>query len=366
MHYWLVGPGGGENVVKTMLRIFPQADIFTLVERPDYSRTVVPRERLRTSFLQKIPGASRLHRMLLPLAPMALENMNLDNYDLIISSESGPAKGVLVPLAAVHVCYCHSPMRYIWDQYHHYRSVSGAFKRLIFALSITRLRMWDVSSAMRVDRFIANSRHVAGRIAKYYRRDAEVIYPPVEVDDFEILGAAEDYYLITGRHVSYKRIDLAIQACNQLGRRLVIAGTGPETGRLRKLAGPTVEFVGQIAFADLKRHYSRARCFLLPGEEDFGIAPVEAMASGRPVIAFASGGAKETVVHGVTGLFFTAQTVESLAAAIVAFEAREASFDPQSIRAHALTFSRGRFLNRFADFVEAAVRAGGDPRLAHR
>ena len=366
VHYWLVGPGGGENVVKTMLRIFPQADIFTLVEQPDYSRTVVPRERLRTSFLQKIPGASRFHRMLLPLAPMALENLNLDEYDLIISSESGPAKGVMVPLRAVHVCYCHSPMRYIWDQYHSYRRASGAFKRLVFALTITRLRMWDVASAMRVDRFVANSHYVAERIAKYYRREATVIYPPVEVDDFKLGGPVEDYYLITGRHVSYKRLDLAIEACNRLGRRLIIAGSGPDTARLRKLAGPTVEFTGQCAFEDLKRYYARARAFLMPGEEDFGIAPVEAMASGRPVIAFGSGGAKETVVPGLTGHLFTAQTVDSVADAILAFEACEGSFDPQAIRAHALTFSRERFLNEFADFVDAALKTGGNRHATYR
>jgi glycosyltransferase involved in cell wall biosynthesis len=355
VHYWLVGPGGGENVVKTMLRIFPQADVHTLVHLPAYSETIVPKERLYPSFLQKIPGAARAHRSLLPLAPMALENMDLDGYDLIISSESGPAKGIMPPLKATHVCYCHSPMRYLWDQYHYYRSTAGLLKRLVLSLTIARLRQWDALSAMRVDRFVANSHYVGSRIAKYYRRDAKVIYPPVEVQDFGPDGAVEDYYLVTGRHVSYKRVDLAIQACNRLGRRLVITGAGPDTAALKKLAGPTIEFVGQCSFADLKRYYAHARAFLMPGEEDFGIAPVEAMASGRPVIAFASGGALETVVPGLSGLHFAEQTVDSLVGAIERFEASEQDFDVAAILAHAATFSRERFLDEFAELVEDAL-----------
>ncbi|MFA5967677.1 MAG: glycosyltransferase [Sphingomonas sp.] len=366
VHYWLVGPGGGENVVKTMLRIFPQANVYTMVERPEFSETIVPRERLHTSFLQRIPGAARMHRSLLPLAPIALENLNLDNYDLIISSESGPAKGIMPPLKAVHVCYCHSPMRYIWDQYHHYRDGASFVKRLVLSLTIPRLRLWDVGTALRVDRFMANSKHVATRIERYYRRQAEVIYPPVEVHDFGISDEVDDYYLVTGRHVSYKRIDLAIEACNRLGRRLVITGNGPETAALRKIAGPTIEFVGQCSFDDLKRYYARARAFLMPGEEDFGIAPVEAMASGRPVIAFASGGAMETVIPAVSGLHFDEQTVDSLVDAMTAFEANAASFDPEAIRAHALTFSSERFLDQFAHALEDALAEGGAPLRTYR
>jgi glycosyltransferase involved in cell wall biosynthesis len=250
-------------------------------------------------------------------------------------------------------------MRYLWDQYHHYRRDASALKRLVLSITVPRLRLWDVGSALRVDRFVANSRYVASRIARYYRRPAEVIYPPVEVDDFVTSPEVDDYYLITGRHVSYKRIDLAIAACNRLGRRLVITGKGPETAALRKRAGPTVEFVGQCSFAELKRYYARARAFLMPGEEDFGIAPVEAMASGRPVIAYASGGATETVVPGLSGLHFAEQSVDSLVAAIEAFERDEASLDPAAIRTHALSFSRERFLDSFAGFVAAALAARG-------
>lgn len=357
VHYWLVGGGGGENVVKAMLELFPEADVFTLVENPAFSETIVPRHRIRTSFLQRIPGASRHYRALLPLMPTALENLDLRGYDLIISSESGPAKGIVPPLDAVHICYCHSPMRYLWDQYHEYRLGAGWLQRLILALCITRLRLWDQASSLRVDRFVANSKYVASRIGRYYRRDAHVIHPPVDVDDFALSATRGDYYLITGRHVGYKRIDLAIAACNALGRRLVITGDGPETPRLRALAGPTIEFAGRCSFEELKRHYAEARAFLMPGEEDFGIAPVEAMASGRPVIAFARGGATETVVDGKTGLFFGEQSAAALGDAILAYEACEECFDPPAIRQHALRFAKSRFLTEFAAFVGDALTA---------
>ena len=366
VHYWLVGSGGGENVVKAMLELFPQADVFTLVEDPAFSQTIVPRDRLRTSFLQRIPGAARHYRALLPLMPTALENLDLRGYDLIISSESGPAKGIVPPLDAVHICYCHSPMRYLWDQYHEYRESAGWLQRLVLSLCITRLRLWDQASSLRVDRFIANSRYVASRIDRYYRRPAHVIHPPVDVDDFALSETRGDYYLITGRHVSYKRIDLAIAACNALGRKLVITGDGPETARLRASAGPTIEFVGRCSFADLKRHYSECRAFLMPGEEDFGIAPVEAMASGRPVIAFGRGGARETVVDGKTGLFFPEQTVESLSEAMLAFEGREGRFEPAAIRRHALGFAKGRFMAEFGAFVGDALATAQERRPGAR
>lgn len=364
VHYWLVGGGGGENVVKAMLELFPEADVFTLVEDPAFSATIVPRHRLRTSFLQRIPGAARHYRALLPLMPAALENLDLRGYDLIISSESGPAKGIVPPLDAVHICYCHSPMRYLWDQYHEYRSSAGWLQRLILSLCITRLRLWDQASSMRVDRFVANSNYVASRIGRYYRRTAHVIHPPVDVDDFALSDIRGDYYLITGRHVSYKRIDLAIAACNALGRRLVITGDGPETPKLRAMAGPTVEFVGRCSFDALKHYYAEARAFLMPGEEDFGIAPVEAMASGRPVIAFGRGGATETVVDGKTGLFFGEQSAAALGDAILAFEAREETFDSTAIREHALGFAKSRFMAQFAAFVGDALSATREGTVA--
>lgn len=355
VHYWLVGSGGGENVVKAILELFPTADVFTLVEKPSFSATIVPRARLHTSFLQRVPGAARFYRALLPLMPAALENLDLKGYDLIISSESGPAKGILPPLGAIHICYCHSPMRYLWDQYHEYRASAGWFQRMILTLCITRLRLWDQASSLRVDRFIANSNYVASRIDRYYRRKASVIYPPVDVHEFATSTTRGDYYLITGRHVPYKRIDLAIEACNALSRKLVITGDGPETRRLRARAGPTITFVGRCSFEELKRYYAESRAFLMPGEEDFGIAPVEAMASGRPVIAFARGGAGETVVQGKTGLFFDEQSTQSLVDAILSYEATSSLFDPDTIRAHALGFEKKRFMTEFGDFVREAM-----------
>lgn len=359
VHYWLVGVAGGEQVVRALLNIYPDADVFTLIADAAVARKVCGDRKIVTSYLQKIPGATKIHRKLLPLMPGALENLDLSGYDLIISSESGPAKGVLVPLGATHVCYCHTPMRYLWDQFPEYRRESGTLVRWMMSALIARLRMWDFLSAARVDAFVANSHHVAKRIARYYRRDAVVIAPPVEVDEFAISEKVEEYYLITGRHVAYKRIDLAIDACERLGRRLVITGTGPDTERLKQRAGKHTHFVGQCSFAELKTHYASARAFLMPGEEDFGIAPVEAMASGRPVLAFAQGGALDTVIDGSTGILFAEQNVDGLCNAILRFEREAHRFDPQAIRNHASAFSRARFEADFKAFVDQRMQGAG-------
>lgn len=357
VHYWLVSEAGGEKVVRSLLNIFPDADVFTLVADEKVARSIVGDRRLVTSFINRIPLAKKMHRKLLLLMPTALENLDLSGYDLVISSESGPAKGVLPPLGAVHVCYCHTPMRYIWDHFWEYRRTAGFAARIMVSTFIARLRMWDFLSASRVDHFVANSSHVASRISQYYRRDAAVIYPPVETDEFTVSEEVEDYYLVTGRHVGYKRIDLAIEACERLGRRLVITGTGPETAALKRLAGPNTTFAGQCSFAELKQYYAKARAFLMPGEEDFGIAPVEAMASGRPVIALARGGALDTVIEGKSGILFDSADAEALCGAIERFEQIENRFDPRSIRAHAETFSRARFEREFSQFVADATQA---------
>lgn len=357
IHYWLVGIAGGEQVVRSLLNIYPEADVFTLISDEEVARKICGNNRVFTSYLQKIPGARKMHRKLLPLMPGALENLDLSGYDLVISSESGPAKGVLVPLGAKHICYCHTPMRYIWDQFPEYRRESGAMVRWMMSALIGRLRMWDFLSAARVDAFVANSHHVAKRIAQYYRRESSVIAPPVDVDEFHVADAVEDYYLMTGRHVGYKRIDLAIEACERLGRRLIITGTGPDTESLKRRAGKNTLFVGQCSFAELKTYYAKARAFLMPGEEDFGIAPVEAMASGRPVLAFACGGALDTVIDGLSGILFDQQSADSLCDAILRFEATAHLFEPQAIRAHASAFSRARFEADFKAFVEEQLSA---------
>ena len=277
-------------------------------------------------------------------------------YDLVISSESGPAKGVVTHPNAVHICYCHSPMRYIWDQYHLYRQNTGRLTRVAMSFIVPWLRCWDVSSAVGVDRFIANSSFVARRIAKVYRRDAEIIFPPVDLDAFGIAAApTQDFYLHVGQLVPYKRADLAVAACTQLGRRLIVVGSGPEAAALKAMAGPTIEFRGWASAEEIASLYQNCRALLFPGEEDFGIVPLEAMASGRPVIAYRSGGALDTVVDGLTGAFFREQTASSLVAAIEDCEADETRFEPQAIRRHARGFSRDVFRRKLKSYIDASI-----------
>lgn len=345
VHYWLVSMRGGEKVVEALCDMYPQADIFTLVYDEQQISEKIRAHRIIPSFLQKIPGAVSRYQSLLPLMPFALESLDLSGYDLIISSESGPAKGIIPPPHAVHICYCHSPMRYLWDHYHAYRSSAGLATRMMMPILAPLLRSWDVSSSLRVDHFVANSHHVAARISKYYRRSAAVVPPPVAVDDFMPTTEVGDFYLCAGQIVPYKRIDLAVRAFTAMGRNLVIIGDGArgDVEALKRLAGPTVQFLGRAPFPVLKEHLARCRALIFPGEEDFGIVPVEAMASGRPVIAFGSGGALETVVPGHTGLLFNEQSVGSLVEAVRTFEESERLFQPESICAHAAQFSSHSF-----------------------
>lgn len=360
VHYWLVSMRGGEKVVEQLCEMYPDADIFTLVCDPAALSPTIRRHKIITSFLQKIPGAVRRYKMLLPLMPFALEQFDLSNYDLVLSSESGPAKGIVPRPGAIHICYCHTPMRYIWDHYHQYRSDCGPIQRLLMPLISPFLRQWDVTTASRVDAFVANSAHVAARIRRYYGRDAIVIHPPVSVDDFTVSGDIDDFYLCAGQLVGYKRIDLAIHAFNRMGKRLVILGEGEKLEALRKIAGPTISFVGRQPFAALRHSLSRCRALIFPGEEDFGIVPVEAMASGRPVIAFNRGGARETVVEGRTGCFFDHQSVESLIHAVERFESTEATFNPLALRDHARLFAISVFRQKMAAFIEKELAARQD------
>lgn len=363
VHYWIVGDAGGEKVIKEIHKLFPQADIHVLVHDPKFSSRMFPGTMIRASFLQKLPKSWKYYNALLPLMPWAIESLNVSDYDLVISSESGPAKGVLPGLDAVHVCYCHTPMRYIWDQFHEYRANAGLVTRLMMSLFGPPLRAWDSMTADRVDAFAANSRHIAKRIRKYYRRTSTVIAPPVDLDTFRPSTRRGDFYLIGGRHVRYKRLDLAIEMANRTGRRLVVTGEGPETEALKRMAGSTVEFRGRCPVEELQTLYAECRAFLMPGEEDFGITPVEAMASGRPVIALGRGGALDTVVDGETGVLFRDQTIEGLIGATEAFEQREAMFDPLRIRAWAERFSAERFRSEFLSFVRDEVQAAEQLRV---
>jgi len=348
VHYWLVGMRGGEKVLEAMCELFPQADIFTHVYVPEMVSEKIRRHKINTTFIGQLPRAHRFYKRYLPLMPLALEQLDLRGYDLVLSSESGPAKGIIPPPSAMHLCYCHSPMRYVWNMYHDYRERSGPLTRFFMPMTAHYLRLWDAASAQRVDRFVANSRTTAARLRRYYGREAAVIPPPVDVDAFEIAGEAErgEYLLMVGELVPYKRPDLAVEACNRTKQKLVVIGGGEMLDRIRKLAGPTVTVLGPRPFSELRHHYARCRALVFPGEEDFGIVPVEAMASGRPVIAFGRGGATETVAPHLSGVLFPEQTVEALVEAIRTCMATD--FDPARIAAHAHQFSRARFIERMA------------------
>jgi len=362
VHYWLVRRRGGEQVLEALADMFPQADIFTLVLDPASLGEALRHRRIYTSFLQRVPGIRRHYQKFLPLCPIALESFNLKGYDLVISSESGPAKGVITATNACHVCYCHTPMRYLWDMYADYREdvPGGSLGRLSYSVVSHYMRLWDQLTAARVDYFVANSQNVAGRIWKTYRRPADVIYPPVAIDQFVAADEPGNFYLIVGQLVRYKRVDLAIAACNSLGRRLVVIGEGEEFDRLRRTAGPTVTMLGWQPDEVLRDHYSRCRALLFTGEEDFGMTPVEAQASGRPVIAFGRGGALESVrgyfaggppCIDPTGIFFEARSVQSLSAAILEFESNAKQFSSRKIQAHAQHFSYQRFRSEMANFL---------------
>ncbi|MCA0995105.1 glycosyltransferase [Alloyangia pacifica] len=356
IHYWLVGMRGGEKVIEALCRMFPDADIYTHVADPAKLSAVLTKHRIVETRIGRLPLAKKLYQKYLPLMPRALEEIDLSGYDLVISSESGPAKGVIAPPDAPHLCYCHSPMRYLWDQYHVYRGGAGLMTRLMMPQLAHGLRHWDVSSAARVDGFAANSNFVASRIRKYWRRDSDVVAPPVAVEDFAPVAEDElgDFYLWCGELAPYKRPDLAIEAFRRLDLPLVVIG-GPDdaVNKLKAKAGPKTTFLGKAPFSVLKDHMARCKALVFPGEEDFGIVPVEVMASGRPVIAYGRGGALDSVVDGLTGLFFEEQSVDALVDAVERFE-RSGLADAGP---HAC-------VTRAQDFSEVKFRAGISASLA--
>ncbi len=360
VHYWLVGMRGGEKVIEALCEMYPQADIFTHVYVPEAVSDRIRQHRIIPTFINSLPRAARMYKTYLPLMPLALEQLDLRGYDLVISSESGPSKGIITSSDALHVCYCHTPMRYIWNMYHEYRSTAGRVTRLLMPPLAHYLRMWDVTSAARVDTFVANSATVARRIRRYYGADSVVIHPPVDTSAFSIAPSSElgDYYLMAGELVSYKRPDLAVRAFNEMKLKLVVIGGGEMLDEVRRLAGPTVTVLGSQPFDVLKQHYARCQALIFPGEEDFGMVPVEAMASGRPVVAFGRGGATETVKDGVSGTFFTDQSVDAISAAVKSLAAIE--IDPEKIAAHANQFGRDQFFQKMRGHIDRLLveRAG--------
>ncbi len=357
VHDNLIQFGGAERVLLSLMELFPHAPVYTLLYNPEVApvmreaNAAFDERRIRTSFLQNWSWARRHHHYLPMLMPLAAEQFDLRGFDLVFSASYSYAKGVVTPPDTMHISYCFTPTRYLWDDCHRYvRDFAMSSKWLRFAPpGLSYLRLWDYYAAQRVDSYLTLSHFVAQRIQKYYGRPAQVIAPPVDVDRFTISQKDEGYYLVVARLVPYKRVDSAIEACRMLGRRLKIVGTGPDMMRLRKLADENVEFLGFVSDSELPALYAGARALLFPQEEDFGITPLEAAAAGKPTVAYAGGGALETVVDGETGLFFPEQTSTSLVAAMKKLE--EHSFDPQHIRRHAEAFSQPRFLQQLRDVV---------------
>lgn len=355
VHEWLVSVGGAEKVLYDIHTLYPDAPIYTLVYDPEKAPKWTKNADIRTTSLQKFPMGKKLYKNLLTLMPKAWEDLDLTEYDLVISSNHSYDKCIITRPDAVHISYCHSPIRYVWDLYHEYMSGSGFLKRFVFKRTVSRLRMIDYCAAQRIDYYVANSYNIANRIRKFYRREADVIYPGCPINKFPLKEGTGDYYLIVARFVYYKRIDLAIEACNKLGKKLVIVGKGGEEKNLRKIAGPTIEFKGFVSDEELEELYLNAKAFFFPGDEDFGITPVEAQSAGLPVLAYGKGGALETVIDGKTGLFFSEQTADSLAKCIKEFEEKGVSYTKKQIREHSLQFSTERFLKEFKEYVDAKV-----------
>jgi glycosyltransferase involved in cell wall biosynthesis len=334
---------GGERVLERLCHLLPGSDIFTLFYDPDSVSPFLRSQNIQASFLNPM---RKMHRSMLPLMPIALEQFDLRGYDLVVSSESGPAKGVLTSSNTRHVCYCHTPMRYIWDLYPMYQRevIRSMWKRVAIAPVAHYMRLWDFAAAARVDEFVANSSHVQRRIQKAYRRESTVVYPPVPVESF-YYEKPDEYFLMVSEFGPYKRLDYAISLFSRTGRKLKIAGTGEQFQALQKSAGPSVEFCGRVDEARLRELYARCRAFIMPGEEDFGITAVEAQASGKPVIALGRGGVLESVpAHEPTGgIFYQTADEAGLDAAIRQFEASEHSFQPVSIQARAQRFSSATF-----------------------
>jgi glycosyltransferase involved in cell wall biosynthesis len=351
-HEWLTIPGGSEQVVAQVLEMFPHAELFTSIHDPEPWGPPIAGRTVHASFLNRLPGAQRHYPKLLPLMNLAFESFDLSDFDLVISSNHACAKNVVVAPRARHICYCHTPMRYAWDPRFLAEEDLSAAAALVARALLPRLRRQDFLAAQRPDAILANSTTVAERVARHWRREAGVLHPPVEVDRFLTLPRApSDYYLVLGRVVPYKRVDLALRACARLGRRVVVAGDGRALDAARAAAGPDAELLGRVPDAALPGLLAGARALLFCAEEDFGIVPVEAMAAGVPVIAYGVGGARDSVVDGETGILFDDQTEDSLMAAIERFEAL--SFDDERLRDHARAFGPERFRDELAEHVLA-------------
>ena len=351
VHDYLVQAGGAERVVEVFHENFPEAPIYTSVYNKSTTWPSFSSMDVRTSFIQKISRNPKITKALIPLYPLAFEQFDFSNYDVVLSSTTAFAKGVITGPKTCHICYCNTPTRFIW-RYHDYIAHENfnIISRMFLPPILSYLRIWDFAVAQRVDYFIAGSYNAAKRIKKYYRRESDVIHSPLDTSLFEISSDVEDYYLIVSRLNAYKRIDIAINAFNELGLPLKIIGDGPDLQRLKKMAKPNIQFLGRVSDDELREHYARCQAFILPGEEDYGLTPLEAQASGRPVIAYRAGGALETVVDGITGVFFNEQSAQSLIQAIETLDINQ--FEPQIIRKHAIDFDKEIFKDKIRAYIE--------------
>lgn len=359
VHDWLVELGGAELVLKELIRCYPDAEIFSLLDfLSDKDRQIyIQGKPVKTSFLQKLPKARTSYRKFLQLMPFAIEQFDLRGYDLVISSSYAVAKGVITSPNQVHVSYCHSPIRYAWDmqfQYLEESNLTRGIKSLYARYVLHKIRIWDFRSAFSVDFFISNSNFISRRIKKFYKRDATVIYPPVNIEDFSLCTDKEEFFLTASRMVPYKKIDLIVRAFNQMpSRELVVIGDGPDFDKIKKIAKANITIMGYQAYDVLQDKMKKAKAFVFAAEEDFGIVPLEAQACGTPVIAFGKGGALETVIDGVTGIHFHNQNESSLLQAVNAFD--DYKFDPQKIRAHAESFSADRFRREIKNYINSVI-----------
>jgi glycosyltransferase involved in cell wall biosynthesis len=354
VHYWLLNWRGGEKVLESLCRLLPDADIFTLFYDPAAVSPEIRRHKVTASFLNPL---RRHYRQLLPVMPLALEQFDLRGYDLVVSSESGPAKGVLTSSTTRHICYCHTPMRYLWDLYPAYLNEwCPMWKRVLLAPLSNYLRLWDFASAARVDEFVANSENVRRRIRRAWRRESQVVHPPVTVENF-YWHEPEDYYLVVSELVAYKRVDMAVRAFARLGRPLRVVGDGPEFKNLKRMAAGNIEFCGRVGDAELRDLLARCRALIVPGDEDFGLTPVEALASGKPVVALGRGGTLESVpaADPLGGVFYDEPDETGLVGAVERFERVETEIRPRELQAWAGQFSEASFLARMREILDAPL-----------
>ncbi len=361
VHEWLVDHSGSEKVLEALLQVYPEADLFSVVEfLPDELKYYIQHKTVKTSFIQRLPFARRHYRNYLPLMPLAIEQLDVSSYDVVISNSHAVAKGVITSSDQLHLCYCHSPIRYAWDLYHQYLREAGlhrGFKGWVAKLFLHYLRQWDLSTVNRIDYFISNSQYIARRIDKVYRRSATVIHPPIDVDGFTLRSDKDHFFLTASRFVPYKRIDLIVEAFRELpDQQLVVIGDGPGMAKVKAVAGDNVQLLGFQAFEVLKDYMQRARAFIFAADEDFGMIPLEAQACGTPVIAYRKGGSLETVVEHQTGLFFDRQHTDDIVQAVRRFEEVHTQWKPAKIRQHAETFSTHAFRTNIERFVESKIK----------